>query len=269
MGGMSGGGGKGQSAPAAPNFDQLAREQAQYSQQAVNAQTQANRPNQTNAFGATSQWTQDPTTGQWTQQTSLGGGLGQGATGLENQIGSQGPLSTGDQARQQAIAANFGAAQGMLAPIQAQQTAGLNAQLAAQGLDPGSQAGQNAIGNMQRNQAFQNEQAMQGAINQGNQAQALTFGENVQAQQNPYQELGMLSGLTQQQQTPYASQAQVPQLLSAAQQQYQAALQNQSNQQAGKNSMLSGIGGIAGGVGGLALGGPLGGMVGSQIGSML
>lgn len=240
MGGALGGGKGG---PAAPDFGKAAQQQAASSQQVTNAQTQANRPDQTNAFGTTSQWKQNPD-GSWSQATNLSGGLAQGAQALEGQIGSQGPLSTGDQARDQAISANWKSTQQMLQPQQQQQQEQLQSQLAGQGLVPGTQAANSAQTLLNNQQTLQNEQGMEGAINQGNQAQALTFGENVQAQQNPYQELGALSGLTGQQQTPYAQASQAAQYLPASMAQYQGALQNASTQQSGKNSLLSGGAGL-------------------------
>jgi hypothetical protein len=57
------------SLPADPGFSTLARQQGLLNRQAGNQTTLANRPNQTNPFGATG-WTQGPN-GEWTQNTIL------------------------------------------------------------------------------------------------------------------------------------------------------------------------------------------------------
>jgi len=59
--------------PAAPDYTSLVDRTSAASKAATDAATAANRPNQTDPYGNTSSWTQDPTTGQWTQKTSLGG----------------------------------------------------------------------------------------------------------------------------------------------------------------------------------------------------
>jgi len=58
--------------PAIPDYTKLAEQTAASKQAAIDTQTQANRPNQTNAQGDTSTWTKDPTTGQWTQKQAFG-----------------------------------------------------------------------------------------------------------------------------------------------------------------------------------------------------
>jgi hypothetical protein len=62
--------GKKTKTPDAPNYSGLAEQQAALSNQNWNTQLQANRPNQSNQFGQ-STWSQDPTTGQWSQATTL------------------------------------------------------------------------------------------------------------------------------------------------------------------------------------------------------
>lgn len=256
MGGMSGG--KGGSV-SAPDFEALARQQADLSQQAVDAQTAANRANQTNMFGATSNWTQDPTTGQWSQTSSLNGALGQGAQNLMNQIGSQGALPTGQEARDQAISSAYGQATARLDPQWSQREESLRAQLANQGLDPGSEAANAELLNFgnSRNDAYSS--AMANAIGQGTQAGNAIFNQGVTSQQLPFQQLAALQGLGGQQSFNMAGQAQTPDLLGAGQAQYQAALNSNAQDQGSKNSMMSGLGGLAG----FALGGPLGAGLGS------
>ncbi len=84
-----------------PDFMALAQQQADAQAKAAALQTQANRPNQTNAAGDTSQWVQDPVTGQWSQKQTYGESnqqlfdQTQGIKGgLLGQIGSQSPLTT-------------------------------------------------------------------------------------------------------------------------------------------------------------------------------
>ena len=62
--------GKKTKTPEAPNYSALAGQQQTANEQAWNQTLQANRPNQSNQFGS-STWEQDPTTGQWTQRTQL------------------------------------------------------------------------------------------------------------------------------------------------------------------------------------------------------
>lgn len=233
MGGMSGG--KGGQAPSAPDFAG-----------AANAQANSGHINQNGPFGSTG-WTQGPD-GRYTQNTQLAGGLGQGAGNLENQIGNQGPLDNGSTVRQQAIDASYNQAASRLNPQWSQADESFRQQMANQGLDPGSQAFDNARGNFDRSRNDAYTSAMNNAISNGNQAQALTFNENLQAQNNPYQQLGMLNGLT----SGMSGQGTQTQYLPAAMQAYQGALQNYGIQQQGKNSAMSGLGGLAG-LGALAL----------------
>ena len=261
---MSGGKGGGVSAP---DFTKIAQQQAQMSQQAVDKQTQANRADQTNAFGASSNWTKDAN-GNWTQNSSFGGQLGGALSGLENQAANQ--SGSTQSARDQSITGAYNQAASRLDPQWQQGQESMNAQLAAQGLDPGSQAAQNQIGNFDRAKNDAYSSAMNNAIQQGNQG----VSSYVQSAELPYQQMQALNGLSQQAQTPQAGQAQTPQLLQAAQQQYQAQLQNQSQGQAGKGSTLSGLGSLAGAVGGsmlmpgvgTALGASLGGSLGGMLG---
>ena len=261
MGGMSGG--KGGGSVSTPDFQKIAQQQAAASQQAVNTQSTANHANQTNAFGATSQWSQDPTTGQWTQQAGFGGQLGSALSGLENQAANQSGSS--ESARDQSISGAYNQAASRLDPQWSQGQESMQAQLAAQGLDPGSEAGQNQIGNFNRAKNDAYSSAMNNAIQQGNQG----VSSYAQSAMLPYQQMSALSGLGQQSQTPYTGQAQTPDMLGAANSAYQANLQNGSQQQAGKNSTLSGLGSIAGAVGGSMIAPGAGTLIGSQLGSML
>ncbi len=62
--------GKSTKTPKAPDYTALANQQAEQGKQSWNAALSANRPNQQNQYGSLT-WSQDPTTGQWTQTNAL------------------------------------------------------------------------------------------------------------------------------------------------------------------------------------------------------
>jgi hypothetical protein len=248
-GGLLGGltGGKGSKAPAAPDFNAAAEQQAASSRDAVNQQTQANRPNQSNAFGTSVQWTRNPD-GSWSQKQSFGGDIGTAAGNLESQIAANSgkALDDGTSVRQQAIDATYGQAASRLDPQWSQREAQTRSQLSAQGLDPGSEAYDNAMGNFSRDRNDAYSSAQNSAISNANQAQALTFAQNLQAQEAPYSQLGQLGGYTQMPGFNAASQAQATQYLPAAMADYQGQLQQYGIDQQGKNSKMGGMGNMAG-----------------------
>lgn len=209
-------GGKGGKAPEAPNFADAAERQA--------ASGKINTPF-ANWNGKNLEFT---------------GGLGQGATNLMNQIGSQGALPTGMEARDQAITSAWEQAKSRLDPMFQQKDEALRARLANQGLDPGSQAGDAATQNfgMQQNDAY--TQALANAIGQGTNAGNAIFQQGLQAQNAPYSQLGQLASLLHGNNGPQT------QYLNAANMGYQGALQNYGIDQAGKNSMMSGLSGLGG-----------------------
>ena len=231
-------------APAPPDFTGAANAQAQLSNQAIQQQNVANRPNQTGPFSS-SQWTQGPN-GQWSQTVGLNGPLGQAASGWENQFAQQAgqPLPSGQQARDQAINAAYGQATSRLDPQFSQMQTSMEAKLANQGLTPGSQAYDAAMQNFgrERNDAYTS--AMNSAIGQGTQAGNMIFQQGLESAQLPTQQLGALQGLTQQPGFATSGQAQVPQLLSALAQQYGGELNQYGANQANKNSLMSGLGGL-------------------------
>lgn len=206
----------GKSAPASPNYQQAAQQQGASSQANTAAQTQANRPNQTNAFGAQSNWTQDPRTGQWTQSGSVGGPLGQGIFNLSSEIANQGPLETGEQARTAATNAAYNQATMRLDPQFRQMQQQTDAQLANQGLAPTSEASRAAQNQLsqERNDAYAG--AQNAAVGQGLAAGHQAFEEGVQGQMMPYQDLFSLAPLTQQQGFAQAGRAEMTPELAAA-----------------------------------------------------
>lgn len=207
----------GSKAPPPPDYQAAAQQQAAASQQNVGAQTQANRANQNTGFGGV-QWTQDPKTGQWTQTAGLNGPLagaqGEAQNSLLSALGQ--PIDTGSSARDQAVSAMYNAQTAYLDPQFRQAQQAEQAQLANQGLAPTSEAARaanNAFG-QQQNQAYAG--ALANAQQLGNQAQQITFGENLAARQEPLQELGSLLGLEGQQGYNQAGLAESPQYLAAA-----------------------------------------------------
>lgn len=228
--GGGGGGGKGGGPPSAPDFTA-----------AANAQTAANRPNQTNAFGSTSQWSQGPN-GQWNQTSGFGGPLGGAARGLEQQFAdaNKGPLDNGAQARQHAEDAIYGRETSRLDPQWQQREQQFGSTLANQGIDPNSEAYAKAMGNFGRDRNDAYQQANYGAIMGGGQEGQRQQQMDLQSRMAPLQGLEGMSGLTGQ--SGFAQ----SQLLPAAIAQYQGALQGYGIQQQGKNSTMGGLSNLGG-----------------------
>ena len=242
-----------QQSSAQGNYIGAAQAQANQSQQNTQAQTLANRPNQTTAFGF-SRWVQNPD-GTYSQQTGFNGPLQGAATGLEAQAAANAgqPLDNGTAARQQAIQAAFDASSSRLNPMFDRQQEQLQAQLANQGLDPNSAAYRSAQAQFgqQRNDAYQ--QALNSAIAQGTAAQQATFGENLAAQMAPYQQIQQLYGLGGMPSFMGAGRADPAQLLAAVTGygNYQLSNAQQANEALGSGLGL--IGDAAGIGGGIAL----------------
>ncbi len=192
-------------APASPDYAGAADAQYRSGVQATQAQTAANRPNQYNPWGSTT-WSQDGN-GNWTQNVSLNpneqtaltaqqgtqASRSQTAQGLNPLIagnlsqpldfsGVQ-KLDTGAQARDQAITGAYNQATSRLDPRFSQGQEALSAQLAAQGLDPTSEAAQTAQHNfdLSKNDAYSS--AMNGAIAQGTTAGSALFNQSLQGRQ--------------------------------------------------------------------------------------
>lgn len=123
------------------------------------------------------------------------GGLNQGLQGLGGQLaalgGSLSPQAA-QQAQQQGANASYASSMGYLQPQFQQNQESLDAQLANQGLAPGSEAWNNAQGNLSRNQTFQQQQAL-------NQAQLTGSQIGTQNWQNQIAGVGAQSGLLGQQ----------------------------------------------------------------------
>lgn len=237
-GGKNGIGGKGGKPPDTPDLVGAAREQANINNQGVAQQTTANRPNQYGPFGS-STWQQGPD-GQWTQNVSLTPGLQAGAERLSGEIANQGPIGTGDQARQQAIDSAYGQAASRLDPQWAQRENSTRSQLANQGLDPGSEAYNSAMGNFSRDRNDAYTSAMANAIDKGTAAGHIAFTDNLASANNPFQQLQSLQGLANPQGFVAAGRTQAPDLVNAMNGMYQGQLGQYGMNQASKNSQMSG-----------------------------
>lgn len=181
----------GKSAGAQPDFRGAAEQQGQSSQQAVNTQTQANRPN-TNSPFSSEQWTKGPD-GSWQRDLGLSGGLGTGASALGAEFGAAtstpldpslfGGVADGSQARNQAIDAEFGQAVSRLNPMWDQRENQERSRLANMGLDPNSEAARTSMGSLgrERNDAYTS--ALNSAIGSGREAGTAVFNQNVASNQ--------------------------------------------------------------------------------------
>lgn len=228
-------GGSKKNAPAPPPFQEAAEAQARSSADATNAQTAANRPNQSTPF-ASSQWTQLPN-GQWMQSTGFAGGLGNLASSLTGQaqqsagqpldFGGVPALTSGADAREQAITSAYGAATSRLDPAWQQREEGLRTRLLNQGLSEGSEAYQNAMGNLGRERTDAYNQALASAIGQGTAAGQALFGQSLAGRQQgisealqrralPLAEIGQLTNFLHMPSFQGAGAAQPTQFLPAA-----------------------------------------------------
>ena len=183
-------------APPPPDYRGAAEAQADSSATATAQQTQANRPDQTTPF-ASSQWRQNPD-GSWNQTTGFAGGLGQLANSLTGQAQQMGqPLDTsavpeltsGNEARAQAINAAYGAATSRLNPMWGQREDAERTRLLNQGLDEKSAAFQNAMSNFGRDRNDAYNQALASAIGQGTQAGSALFQQSLAGRQQGMSEL--------------------------------------------------------------------------------
>lgn len=220
----------GSSAPAPQNYAASAAQQAQSSQAAADTQMQNNRITQNNGNATT-------TYGPNGQQTTLNGPL----AGLQGSLQQQAadamgaPLDLsglpqvldGAQAREQAINSAYGESTKRLDSRFGQQKSALEAQLAGQGVVPGSEAYTRAMRDFDANQNDAYTSAMNGAVAQGTSAgQALqqqslvarqsALGEALRRRGQAFSELGGLQSLTQQQGYNQAGRAETPQYLQAA-----------------------------------------------------
>lgn len=193
---------------------------------------------------------------------AVGNLSGQAANALSNPFdpSQYGQILNGDQARQQAINAAYGSATQQLNPQFDNAQERLNAQLANQGLSPGSaaaQAAQSQLG-MQENNAY--NQALNSAIGQGTAAGNSVFQNNLAAQQAGIQNALLSRSLPlqeMQQLQAFLPQANPSMLFQGAlastnqgntgfQQRMQTAQQENQNESDAASGILGGIGTVAG-----------------------
>lgn len=236
--------------PPPPDYMGIARQQGEIANRLLEQQTRANRPNQSTDF-ASSTWEQGPD-GQWRQRVGLNGPLAEASNraqlsaaemmGQPLDLGSLPGLTTGEQARQQAIDAAYGQASSRLDPQWRDMEEQNRTRLLNQGLAEGSEAYNRAMDRLsgQRNDAY--NQAMFSAIGQGTSAGNALFNQSMSARQNalaemlqrrslPMQELQQLQGLTSMPGFSGAGQGQAPNLMGAAQAGDAASMQRYQMQQ--------------------------------------
>ena len=192
------------STPKPPDYEQAAERTAQGNIDLVNAQTEANRPDQYTPWGS-STWNQDGQ-GNWTQNISLSPeqqqalndqlNIQQWRSGLASDMfgrsaeeygdpmnwdqfdAYQKDLGTGDQARQQAIDEMYNQATSRLDPRMEQTKEMVEAQLRNQGLKPGDEAYDYAMARQAESETDAYNQAMFSAIQHGGQEGSRVFGMN-------------------------------------------------------------------------------------------
>lgn len=187
----------GKSAPAPPDFTGAAEATSRASQNSINQQTTANRPDQNTPWAST-QWMRGPD-GQWTQNTNFSGPLAGASNSVQQQLANSlgQPLdlsglpqvTSGAEARDQAINAAYGQATSRLDPQWDRREAAERTRLLNQGLSEGSEAYRNALSDFgqQRNDAYTS--AMNSAIGQGTAAGSAIFGQDMASRQNALSEL--------------------------------------------------------------------------------
>ena len=172
------------------------------------------------------------------QLSGLGFGLSdQAKASLAN------PMGNSDDARQQAQDAYYAKATGMMNPRFANDTHDLETQLSNQGVQHGSEAWNRAKDEQGRTQNAAYDQAQQGAIGAGTDAQARAQALALQLRTAPLNELNALRSGTQVTNPTVAAPGQA----SAASPDYMGAVNNQYNQQlASYNNSVSGVASVIG-----------------------
>lgn len=273
------GGGKGGSAPSAPDPYTVAGATTQTNEQTAAYNKALNLNNYSNPFGSQStvQTGTDPNTGapiystQITANPQLQGQLnsllGQvGQSGQINQnalnglMGLSSSLSpqAAQQAQQNGQNAAYQSAMGYLSPQFSQQQESLEAQLANQGLAPGSEAYDNAYGNLARAQGQQQQQAINQAQLTGSQigtqnwqnqlaginSQAGLYGQMVGVGQTPYSNLQTIAQMIPGYAGTAQSSAAPADIANAFNNQYQGQLAGYNAKQSGSNQMMGGLFGL-------------------------
>lgn len=228
----------GKSVPAPSNYTGAAEQTAGSSANVVNAQTQQNRPN-INSGVTSQQWTTGP---DGTPTLTQGYGAAEGIAGnLRQQAEANSAAPTGEAARQGAIDQTYGRLTQRLDPQWARNGELEDSKLANMGIDPNSAAAHASRMDFAnaRNDAYSG--ARQQALDAGHTA----FQDNMQASNNPLQQLLALSGVSGPQYNT-AGQSQATDYFGASRAQDSAAMQQWQAQQKQISDLINGIGQIGG-----------------------
>lgn len=274
----------------APNYTALANQQAALAKQNWKDQTVAMRPDQFGPEG-TRDWTQDEK-GNWTESISMAPErqaiwdtlqqkTGEQLAGLDtSQVDFGGAPAMPEVGGYNEQAMNT--VRALQAPDLARRRAAKEAQLAAMGVGTGTGAAWNAEQqNINDVESRADMQAILAGINQGN----IQFGQGMDRHKTGVSDIvgqrtlnaNLVGGMLGQGNnfrlpqfsnapTPGMPGSATPDIMGAAQQQYQAKLANANAQSAWKDKLLGTAGSIAGsffGPAGSAIGGQIGGMMGS------
>jgi hypothetical protein len=283
------------STPTPPDYEAAAERTSEGNIELVDAQTQDNRPNQYTPWGS-SEWSEDAE-GNWTQNISLSGPQQQA---LDDQMNVQGwrsglasdmfgrvgdefggimdwdqfgdytrDIGSGDQVRQDAIDNSYSQATSRLDPMWEQRMEQKEAALRNQGLNPGDEAYDYAMSDMERNQTDAYNQAMYSAIgiggaegerqqqmnlragNYGNQVRQAEIAEEMQRRGFTLNEInailsGQQIGMPSMPGFNTAERAQGTDYMGAANAQWGADMDRFSAQQAQSQMLMDGITGAAG-----------------------
>lgn len=277
---LEGGGGKGGgSAPSYPDPYTVAGATTQTNENTAAYNKAINLNNYTNPFGSQTsvQTGTDPNTGApiYSTQISANPQLQQQLSSLLGQTGNSGAINSqalnglmglsgslnpgaAQAAQQNGQNAAYQSAMGYLSPQFSQQQTSLEAQLANQGLAPGSQAYDNAYGNLARAQGQQQQQAINQAQLTGSQIGTQNLQNQISGINTQAGLLGQMVGIGQ---TPYSNLQTIAQMIpgysgtaqsSAApaniaqqfQDQYQSQLAGYNAKQSSSNQMMGGLFGL-------------------------
>jgi hypothetical protein len=266
--GGPGKGGKSSGAPAYPDPYKIADAQTQANEQSAAYNKALNTNNYTNPFGSQQSRVvgTDPKTGApiyqtditanpelQSQMSSLLGELGGANKSSQNAMNGLFGISSGltdkdANGMTQAQNAYYNSAKSYLDPQYSQQEEQLKSSLANQGLTPGSEAYNNAMGNFSRDKDFAYNQAMNSAITQGQQlglntanTQGALLGQAAGLSQIPYSNLQTIaqmipgySGTS----SPTSQPANIGQYMNN---QYQSQLAGYNAQQQTNNALMNGL----------------------------
>lgn len=270
------GGGKGGSAPSAPDPYAVAGATTQTNEATASYNKALNLNNYSNPFGQqkTVQTGTDPATGApiYSTQITANPQLQEQLTSLLNQTGQSGQVNqnalnglyglssslnpqAAQQAQQNGQNAAYQSAMGYLSPQFSQQKESLEAQLANQGLAPGSEAYNNAYGNLARAQGQQQQQAINQAQLTGSQigtqnwqnqlaginAQAGLYGQEVGVGQTPYSNLQTIAQMIPGYSGTAQTGAQPADIASYMNNSYQSQLAQYNANQQSQNQMMNGL----------------------------